>query len=313
MSKIEIYDLECFKNFFSYTGMDKETKEVKQFYIYDDYSQIVDIVDHVLSLKGMIGFNNINYDYPLLHYILTNYKDWSIFRMYDILEAIYDESQRIVNADFSSIPYWKVMIPQLDLFKVWHFDNKARMTSLKSIEIAMNFPNVQDMPIEHDHIVQPEDIPSIMDYNLNDVNATFKFYEITVDNGKIQLRKDIQKQYGINCLNFSDVKIGDFINKTVYSELSGREWKEFKDLRTYRPRIKLKDCIPNFIEFKSDIFKNFLQQLRTEEINQTKGGLKFEVIYNGTKYVIAQGGLHSVDKPRWLKSDDEYQLIDADV
>lgn len=310
---IEIFDTECFPNFFCYTGMNRDTLEIKRFYIYDDYNQLTDFVKYIRTLDGMIGFNNINYDYPVLHYILNNYEDWSIFELPTILYMIYEESNRVIKTEFSSVAYWKIKIPQLDLFKIWHFDNKGRMTSLKSLEISMNFDNVQDIPFEENHYVQPDEIENILSYNLNDVRATYEFYKLTIKEGKIDLRKDISKHYGFNCLNFSDVKIGDSINKTVYSKLSGKSYNEFKDKRTYRPRIRLSDCIPSYIEFQSETLQNFLNSLKTKTIISTKDGLKFDIIYNKTKYTIAQGGLHSNDKPRWLKSDENYQLIDADV
>jgi hypothetical protein len=320
--KVEIYDLECLPNFFCYTGMDKDTEEIWQIYIYNDYKQLLGLIEHLKEIDAQIGFNNINYDYPLLYYILKNYKDWEIFDIETILQLINQESNRIIEEKWTEIPYWNITIPQLDLFRIWHFDNKARYTSLKAIEIAINFENVQDIPFEANHHVEQYEIQSILDYNLNDVKATYEFYKITKGDtelelykgkDKIQLRKDIGKHYGINCLNYNDVKIGDAINKVVYTKLTGRKTKEIKDSRTYRPRINIKDCIPNYIEFKSEYFNNFLNKLKSLSITKTKGELEFDLIYNQTKYKFAQGGLHSEDKPRHLKAENEYYLVDADV
>lgn len=320
--KIDIYDLECFPNFFSYTGMNRDTFEITQFYVYNDYDELLKLIEHLKKLDGMIGFNNINYDYPLLHYILNHYEEWNIWNIDYTLTKIYEESQRIIDEDWSSIPEWNVKIPQLDLFKIWHFDNKARMTSLKAVEIAINFDNVQDLPFDHNHIVKEDEINDILKYNLNDVKATYEFYKITRGDtdlplykgkDKIQLRKDIGKKYGINCTNFNDVKIGDTVNKLTYLKLTGKEFKEIKEDRTYRHRIEIKDCIPSYIRFNSEYLNDFLNELKSKIITKTKGELEFVLIYKGTKYKFAQGGLHSEDKPRHLKSDDKYKLIDADV
>ena len=60
--KVEIYDLECLPNFFCYTGMNKDTEEIWQIYIYNDYKQLLDLIEHLKEIDAQIGFNNINYD-----------------------------------------------------------------------------------------------------------------------------------------------------------------------------------------------------------------------------------------------------------
>jgi hypothetical protein len=49
---------------------------------------------------------------------------------------------------FSEIHYKEVLIRQLDLFKMWHYNNAARSTSLKALEISMNFNNVMECRIQ---------------------------------------------------------------------------------------------------------------------------------------------------------------------
>lgn len=320
--RTEIMDIEVFKNFFCYTGMDKDTGEIFQIHLFNDYDELTRLINHLKEIKGQIGFNNLNYDYPILHFILENYEKWFMFELKQITNLIYQKSCKIINTEFPEIPRWQIRIPQLDLYRIWHFDNKARHTSLKAIEIAINFENVQDIPFEEDHLVEDYEIQSILDYNLNDVKATYEFYKITKgetdltlykNNDKIQLRKDISSHYGINCLNYNDVKIGDAINKVVYSKLTGKTSRDLKNGKTFRPRIDLKDCIPNYISFKSKYFNDFLEKLRNTSITKTKGEIEFDLIYGQTKYKFAQGGLHSDDKPRHLKAENGYYLIDADV
>jgi len=322
MRNIEVYDLEVFPNFFSYTGMNVDTKEIKQFYISEKEDQSTELIKHLGTLDGQIGFNNLNYDYPIIHYITKYSGDWIILNEKQITEKIHNCSNKIIESEYSQIPYWNIKIPQLDLFRIWHFDNKARMTSLKAIEIAINFHNVQDMPFEQDHILLEREIQSVLDYNLNDVKATYEFYKITKGDtelplykgkDRIQLRKDIQEKYNIHCRNYNDVKIGDAVNKMVYINITGKSARLLKDIRTFRPRIDLKDCVPKYIDFKSTYLQEFFRELKEKSITKTKGELEKELIYGETKYKFAQGGLHSEDKPRHLESTEEYQLIDCDV
>ena len=262
---IYVYDIEVFINCFTITLLDVNTNEIKKFVIYYHNELEINNLEELYiflknSVKGMVGFNNLNYDYPILHYILTNYNSIKKLSTYQITLSIYNESSRIINATYSEILEKDTLIPQLDLYRIWHFDNKNKATSLKHVEIAINFSNVEDFPFEPDHILLPNQLEKLLSYNLNDVNATYEFYKITKGQtelklhkgiDKIQLRKDIKKEYGIKCLNYNDVKIGVAITSKYYSNITKISYYDFKDLRTYRKSIKLSDCIS-----KSKIHKN---------------------------------------------------------
>src|SRR5690606_12612270 len=110
-----------------------------------------------------------------------------------------------------------VKIPQLDLFKIWHYDNKARMTGLKKLEIAMGYDNVQDMPYGHDmEITDVFQVADILEYNMNDVLATAEFYERTIP--KLELRRGVRRKYGLECMNYSDSKIGEELMLKLYCQ-----------------------------------------------------------------------------------------------
>lgn len=70
--------------------------------------------------------------------------------------------------------------------------------------------NVQEMPIEHDHICSEEDIKLVSSYNKNDVYATVQFYKMTLGDtdysiykgkNKLALRSNFKKMFNISCLN----------------------------------------------------------------------------------------------------------------
>ena len=155
--RIETFDIENAHSCFTYTGYNIDTKQVSQFVIHSSRNDIVAMVNHIRSLKGMVGFNNLMFDYPIIHFIIKNMDDW----FYDglsneeMINLIYNKTQEIINSQNTDNRYGfmiksrDVFVSQMDLFKMHHFDNKARRTSLKSLEISMNYPNVMDMPIHH--------------------------------------------------------------------------------------------------------------------------------------------------------------------
>jgi len=324
MNKVEIYDLETLASCFTYTGYNINTNKVNQFVLHKDRFELLELVQHLKSLKGQIGFNNIGFDYPILHYILNNVKKWEELVFYtdwkeQIITLIYKEAQRIIeiqnqnNPQVSAVIRDKdVIIPQLDLFRIWHYNNKARMTSLKALEISMNYPNVMDMPIDHSNKnVTLEDVKMILDYNLNDVLATYEFYKKSKD--KIDLRKSIKSKYGLNCINYSDSKIGEALLLKLYCDELNLDPYEIKKLRTERSCIYVKDIIFDYIKFESKEFNELLEYFKSVEIKQTKNAFKKSVLYKGFQYDYGTGGIHGCIQSGVYTSNEEYIIIDADV
>lgn len=315
-----VYDIETLKSCFTYTAINIDTEEQVQFVIHKDKNNILDLIQHLNDCKGQIGFNNLNFDYPVIHYILLNWKNWlAKYRNneYLIIDEIYSKAQSIINHQnddgyYSAIKEADVIIPQLDLFKIWHYDNKARITGLKALQISMNYPNVLDMPIHHSKDdISLEDIEEILEYNLNDVLATFEFYKKSKH--KIDLRKQIKSKYGIDCSNYPDTKIGEELLLKLYCDATGRDPKVVKTLRTYRSKLNFKDCIPSYINFKSKEFNELVKYLEGISVSTLKNSFKYSVIYKGFKYDLGTGGIHGANKSGIYEPNKNQVIRDSDV
>jgi hypothetical protein len=321
--KLVIYDIETLKNCFTYTDYNIDTKEIKQFVIHESRNDISDFLFHMKCIKGHIGYNNVNFDGQVIQFIINNPSS--------TVEDIYQYAQKTIenmnNGGWPEYPEWKMSVPQLDLFKIWHFDNRAKMCSLKWVEYSLDLDNIEEMPIHHTTYITSDQIQGILDYNLNDVMATYEFYKVTIGEtdhplykgiDKIQLRKNIIKEFNISCLNYNDVKIGEEINKIKYCKFSGLDTKSLPKSNKIIEEFKFKDCFPSYMEFKSLEFNNFIKLISNVPVKLKKETAKskkqeFEFTYNGTSYLIAKGGLHSKDKPRLVKPNGDEYLRDADV
>lgn len=322
---IWVADIETLKSCFTYTGLNVDTMEVVQYVIHKDRNDIADLMNHLDTVKGMIGYNIINFDYPILHYIMKNADRWiSDYFTYSItitgiIDAIYTEAQRIIEVqnrhDFTNnitIKRKDMVFHVLDLFKLWHFDSSARSTSLKALEIAMKLPNVQDMPINHTKAdITIEEVSDILAYNKNDVDATYEFY--LRSEGKINLRKGLIAKYDLPCINYSDTKIGEELTLKLYCEATNKDIWDVKKLRTERTSLDLKDCIFDYVKFNSNTFTKFLTELKSKTVSKLKGELAFSITYKGFVYDYGLGGIHGCIKPGVYESDDNYIIRDADV
>lgn len=312
MSRLVVYDIETLSNCFTYTAIDKDSKEIFQYVIFNDRNDIIELYKHLKECTVMIGYNNINFDYPIIHYLLTNEESFLKKKASTISKLIYEKAQKVISQEYSSVKEEEVLIFQLDLFRIWHYDNKAKLTSLKKLEISMSFNNVMDMPYSHETEIQNnEQVKEILDYNYNDVEATLKFYELTKD--KIELRKGLMTKYNLPCLNYPDSKIGEQLMLKLYCEFTNQKEELIKKKRTNRKLFKFSECIPHYINFSTPEFNQLLDYLKNIEVTELKESFKYSFEYNEFTFDLGTGGIHGCIKPGIYESDENNIVLDVDV
>jgi len=325
-----VYDIETIVNAFTYCDLNPKTGDKHEFVIHEDRNDFLEFMKHLKLLTGQIGFNNIGFDSQVIQHIFKNEKQYGELTWVGdggaIANDIFQFAQKVIqisnHGGFLTFPEWKLTIPQLDLFKIWHFDNKAKMTSLKWVEYMIDLPSIEEMPLDFRKPVTLTEIEEqILPYNRHDVYATNEFFKITKGEtdlplykgvNKIELRQNIRKEFGIKCMNYNDVKIGDAINQLSYCKLAGIHKKDLPTPETELPTLYFKDCIPDYITFQTPKFKQFHEELSRVQVD-FYDKQEFNIEYNGTEYTIAKGGIHSTESHRIVKPNENEYLRDADV
>lgn len=324
---MEVYDIEILKGAFTYTGYDISTGTIKQFVIHKDKNELSEMMAHLRSLRWQVGFNNVNFDYPIIHHIIRNYYSLRRLEPQSVIDIIYEKAQNIINTQstskhkvFHAINDRYCYIKQLDLFKIWHYDNKAKSTSLKALEIGMNYPDVMDMPIHYStKEISISQLDSILEYNLNDVMATYEFYKKTIQYSKLDLRKSILQKYDLKCLNWNNGKIGEQLILKLYCDKTGKNPEEIRKMRSMRSEIALKDCIPAQISFKTKEFNEILKKFQNKVVNVAsmkdakKNNKVGTIIYKNCLINYGLGGVHGVCKAGVYESDDYWVIKSCDV
>ena len=313
MIKKYIYDLETYPNFFLAVFKEVNQDNWLIFEISDRKNQTEELRKFALSNINLIGFNNLNFDYPVLHKtILSNNNRWNSFEIYNIVEEI-------INSKYSSIWDNQIKIPQLDLYKIWHYDNKNKSTSLKWLQFAMRMKNIEDLPYKVGSILTSEQMDSIISYCNNDIIATEKFFFKSLK--QIEIRQHYVQKEGLNVINASETKISKEIFGKYLSKELDISIKELKTLRTYRSKVEIKDVIFPYIKFNHKqnikLLENLNKSIWIDKSEMTKNQkelntINFNIDYLDIKRVCGEGGIHSFSKSGVYESNDEYMVYDLD-
>lgn len=333
-----VYDEEIFPNCFTLTAEslnsgDVRTWEVSEYH--DQRAALMEWIEYVRKRQiPMFGFFSLSFDYPLLHWFISN----PTARVFDL----YNKAQEIMaatNRGFNNYTIWERdrIAPQCDIFKVNHFDNKAKTTSLKALEINMRSERVIDMPVEVGQPLTYTQIQNlVIPYNRHDVKETKRFVKFCKD--AIDFRIGMMETIKGDVLNFNDTKIGE----TLLEQRIGRDitherrwistgfndtdgyWKQEKR-QTVRNRIVINDIIFPYIRFNNPEFNRVLGWLRQQVLTpadiddpdapaQTKGVFKDVIAHvDGIEFKFGTGGMHASVKPQRIVANDEWLIRDIDV
>lgn len=304
---IYIYDIETYNNFFSATFKNYETKEIKQFVIFKNHNDLLSLIDFITNPNlWLAGYNNYSFDNQILKYLYDNKKNFSTLSGDDLCYIIHTFALSIIEEDTRNYSYF-LPFKSLDLMKIGGLYQK----SLKLVGTVMKWPKLQDLPIPNDQDIKVEDVTTILKYNLNDVEITERLFELMEP--AIQLRAEVSKEYDINAWSESDSGIANKLLEKFYSESTGLEPRDFKDLRTKRGKIFFQDVIMPDVFFRTDNMMEFLTKLRKSILFESTPFMKKSFILHGTKYVMGVGGLHSQDEGGLFEETEDVKIIDADV
>lgn len=311
------WDVECYPNVFTLCAEHADYPLTWCFEISpwcNDYLAIVEWIVWLRSQKArMVGFNNVGFDYPILHELLKN--------PHTTAATLYAKCQDIIQSqDFDK---WQHMvypsdryIEQIDLYKIHHFDNKARATRLKALEFNMRLDNVSDLPFPVGTVLNQEQTQVLKQYNAHDVRATKKFHHASKE--LIAFRESLTLKHGRDFMNHNDVKIGKEIFQ-MELEKAGVQLYRYgpsgrQPVQTPRLSIALRDCIPSFITFQNPELNRIKDWMAQQVITVTKGAFE-DVVANvgGLDYFFGTGGIHASVSNRVFDANDDYMILDIDV
>lgn len=309
---VQVYDIEIFPNCFSLTIKNTETKEFQFFELSNRKNNLVDLVPLFLDKRYIFcGYNNIHYDNPIVNFIIEYKETLKKSTRLDIEYNLFQLSQTIIKGDLEKWKRWKYAnnFETLDLLTML-FSQKLRV-GLKEMQVTMKHSNVQEYDGDFEAPIPEEDIPKMIQYNINDVNSTEELlYRCEND---IKLRLNIEEEYGIKALNKDGVNLGMEILKTKYLEKTHKTWNDIKDLRSPCDKIALNEIILPFIKFDNPILKDLLNEMKQQVVSPDRKGYNKHFLMDNLEYSVGVGGIHSVNKPSIFIAKEDEVISDVDV
>lgn len=309
------YDLETFFNCFLFAGKFEDSSEVRVYEISsrrNDREALLQWLNYIGNTQAiMVGFNSLSFDYPILHQLLVEPYVFDAQKAHALAQQIIGTQTYGLNPH--AIPMRERLLPQLDLVKVNHFDNRNKRTSLKALQFAMRSDSVEDLPYDPNLPLNNEQMDNLIAYNRHDVLETERFLQKCKP--MIQMRKDLL-DHGIlsgDVLNYSDVKIG---TEYLISKI-GRQrcfLGPGKPRQTHRQCVNFKDVILPKIEYQTTPFRAVLEWFKAQTIWMGKEVRpKLEAELAGLSFNFGVGGVHASVENMAYRSDEEFVIRDVDV
>jgi hypothetical protein len=302
-----ILDVECYRDYFLICFLDRGSGKVASFEMHTDKKLDVSKVSNLMRSHTTISFNGNSYDLPMIAGALENRNCGELKRISDAIIK-------------SNLPSWRVCKEHgIEIPQKWDhidiFDVVPGQASLKVYAGRLGYPKLQDLPIEPNASIAPDQREVLKKYCVNDLRVTDALYQ-TVEK-QVALRVDMSREYSVDLRSKSDAQIAEAVLKSEVEDVSG------KTLRV--PKISEDETFryldPKIITFNGPTLRDVLARLIAHRFEISgNGSIKMPDWLKDTKikigdgeYQMGVGGLHSCEKGQSVYAGSDHMLADFDV
>jgi hypothetical protein len=302
-----VFDEECYVDYFS-VGFKSFDGKVRIFEMYDGCPLDKKGIARIVRTYRLIGFNSWNYDIPMLLYAMAGASNGELKRASDDLIV-------------GGTPRWVMMerlglkepdfLDHVDLMQV--SPGSPQMPSLKIYAGRLHSKRMQELPIEVDARIGPNERQVMLAYHENDLDVTIDLANELKT--QVNLRTIMSREYGVDVRSKSDAQVAEAVIKKELERALGR--------KLYAPDIESGSFyyrVPSYVKFETLQMQAALEKIRTTKVHVTHAGTvecpelrALTVTINGRSYQMGLGGLHSQEANISHYSDDRVVLKDRDV
>lgn len=320
---VVLYDIEVFPNCFHCTCKDSENHNLYKFEISCRKNQLEELVDFFYTNRTdhiMCGYNNKHYDDIVINYIIHFCNRMKRLGYSRICSSLYYLSKEIISSEktdnIDKIKQYKYAnyFYSFDLMLMLY--SAKQQKSLKEIEILLHMPNVQEYEGNFDMQIEECDIDAMIEYNVNDVDATETLLNKVKED--VELRLEVEKEWGFDALSMSGVRFGEEILLRKTLDITNTTKDELKTRTRKVGDIRLGDIILPFIQYSNPKLKEVLLDVKNATCNASKSDKKQKnyekkFVLSNICYSIGEGGIHTINEPRVYKPTAEQFIGHSDV
>lgn len=308
-------DIECYRNYFLVMFRRVDTGRTRVYEMYDGQRLNYSEIEQVMLQYRVVTFNGMNYDIPLLNFALAKRALCS-----DLKSA----SDSIIVGNLRG---WQFeQLHDLRTPKTWdHIDLSevapGVMISLKQYGARMHSKRLQDLPIDPDAFIEPDQRPALVEYCGNDLQTTIDLWERLTSGADdvIAIREEVGYKIGVDLRSKSDAQMAEALLRKAVEQRRGD--------RILKPQVPVgktfRYVAPGFIRFNSPHLRDHAAEIAAANFTIKADGRIAEpsvlakrappVMIAGRGYKMGIGGLHSVEKSVSHWAEDDTQLCDVDV
>lgn len=280
------------------------------------------------SVPGVITFNGIGYDAPMISAALMGYDCDTLKNLNDAI---------IPGGGKQGVKWWdfyrnfNIPEPTWEHIDIMEVAPGVRI-SLKAYGGRMHAPKLQDLPIEPHELIQPLQRLELSQYCGNDLDTTELLCEKVMP--RLKLRHDLGERYGIKVMSKSDAQIAEAVYKKKLTvppqklhmphghtfRYVAPEWisfvsPELKELLAMVQRLDFVVNDPNQLKVADE------EEVYDSDGKKISSGVQMpaeikgrDIIIGQSKYRLGIGGLHSQEKSVSYRAvPGKWEISDHDV
>jgi len=304
---LAVLDTEIYVDYFLFKAKRVDNGKIADVEMYEGHPLDTDRVRAILERYEIVTFNGRNFDIPMIYAAL---KGFSCEKLKHVCDAIILENMKpwdVERAFGFKIPR---NLKHIDLIEV-----APGQASLKIYGGRIHSRKMQDLPIEPNASIQPDQRALLSKYCGNDLEVTELLLRKLTP--QLELRRALSIEYGDDYMSKSDAQIAEAVIKSKMSELIGcqpsRPTPQAGKSFDYDP--------PKWMEFETESMWKVFNTIKntpfkvapTGKVNIPDPISELEIKIGGGVYRMGIGGLHSSESALFHIADDDTLLKDRDV
>jgi len=326
MKQTIVLDTECYKDYWLLMAKRIDNKVIRLFELHDDSDPLnTTLIRQMLGLYRCVTFNGRNYDAPMIALALKGATTGQLKAASDQIITKGMKPWEFEKAFGVTLP----VFDHVDLMEV-----APGMAGLKIYGGRLHTKRLQDLPIEPDASISPEQRTLLRRYCENDLDLTAELLAVLTP--QIQLREQMGGQYGMDLRSKSDAQIAEtVIRSEVEQALHAKIQRPYVAPGTafhYHPpeylayqtpllqEVFRTVCTSQFLVGDGSKAKNKIKDDDGNDIAAKGGNVELpdaidtlKITIGKSTYKMGIGGLHSTESKIAYSSDANNVLIDVDV